>query len=75
MPLALVSAGLFALAHYPRLDLVALTFAVGFFLTLIYRRFPNLWAVGIVHGVLGSLAFYVLLREDPLKMLGALFGG
>ena len=70
VPLAFVAAGLFAIAHYPRLDLVALTFAAGFFLTLIYRKHPNLWAAGIVHGLLGSLAFYVLLREDPLKMLG-----
>lgn len=70
VPLALLAAGLFAIAHYPRLDLVALTFAAGFFLTLVYRRFPNLWAVGIVHGLLGSLAFYVLLEEDPLEMLG-----
>lgn len=68
-PLALIAAGLFAMAHYPRLDLVALTFGAGFFLTLVYRRFPNLWAVGIVHGVLGSLAFYVLLGEDPMRML------
>lgn len=74
VPLAVLAAGLFAAAHYPRLDLVALTFGAGFFLTLVYRRFPNLWAVGIVHGVLGSLAFYVLLREDPMRMLAEILG-
>ena len=37
----------------------------GVFLTLIYQRFPNLWAVGIVHGILGSLAVYIVLKEDP----------
>jgi membrane protease YdiL (CAAX protease family) len=63
--LAVGSATLFAISHYPRFELVALTFVAGIFLTLIYRKFPNLWAVGIVHGLLGSLAFYVVLTEDP----------
>lgn len=65
LSLAVAAAGLFALAHYPRWELVALTFVAGVFLTLVYRRFPNLWAVGTVHGMLGSLAFYIVLKEDP----------
>jgi len=35
------------------------------FFTPIYRRFPNLWAVGLAHGLLGALAFYLVLGEDP----------
>jgi membrane protease YdiL (CAAX protease family) len=62
---ALVAATLFAASHYPRIELVVLTFAAGIVFTLIYRRLPNLWAVGIVHGLLGSLAYYVVLGEDP----------
>jgi len=62
---ALVASVLFAVAHYPRMDLVVLTFIAGFFFTLIYGRYPNLWAVGIAHGILGSLAFYVVVGEDP----------
>jgi len=63
--LAAAAAVLFGISHYPRLDLVVLTFVAGVFFTLIYRRYPNLWAVGIAHGVLGSLAAYVVLGEDP----------
>jgi len=74
---ALVAALLFSVAHYPQLQLVALTLVAGFFFTLIYRRHPNLWAVGIAHGLLGSLAFYIVVGEDPgaviLEYLG--FGG
>ena len=69
------SATVFAAAHYPRFDLVLLTLVSGFFFTLIYRRVPNLWAVGIVHGVLGSLAVYVVLSEDPGATLWNLFSG
>ena len=74
--LALVASLLFCGAHFPRLPLVALTFVAGFFFTLLYRREPNIWAVGIVHGLLGALFFYVVLQEDPgalvLQQLGFL---
>jgi hypothetical protein len=60
-----VSCVLFGASHYPRLELVLLTLVGGFFFTLIYRRIPNLWAVGIVHGILGSLVIYIVLKEDP----------
>jgi membrane protease YdiL (CAAX protease family) len=65
MLLAFVSALLFSLSHFPRLSLSVLALIGGFFLTLIYRRHPNLWAAGIVHGILAGLAFYVVLQEDP----------
>ena len=65
LALALVSALLFGAAHCPRGPLMLLAFSAGLFFTLIYRRFPNLWAVGIAHGILGALAFYIVLGEDP----------
>ena len=63
--IAAVAALLFAASHYPRKELVALTFVAGVVFTLIYRRHPNLWAVGTVHGLLGSMTFYIVLGEDP----------
>lgn len=65
LAVALVASTLFSVSHFPRLELVVLTFVAGVFFTLIHRRFPNLWAVGIVHGILGSLAVYIVLGEDP----------
>ena len=73
--IAVLAATLFALSHYPRLELVALTFVAGIFFTLIYRKNPNLWAVGIAHGLLGSMAFYIVLQEDPgAVIIGFLMG-
>ncbi|MDH3732767.1 MAG: CPBP family glutamic-type intramembrane protease [Gemmatimonadota bacterium] len=62
---SVVASILFGASHYPRLWLVALTAGAGFPFTIMYRRFPNLWAVGIAHGILGSLAVYSVLGEDP----------
>lgn len=73
--IAIVASALFAAAHYPRIELVVLTGVAGVFLTLIYRRIPNLWAVGIVHGMLGSLAYYIVLEEDPGAAILRLLGG
>ena len=73
--LAVGAATLFAISHYPRLELVALTFVSGIFFTLVYRKFPNLWAVGTAHGLLGSLVFYLVLNEDPGAVILGLFAG
>lgn len=62
---ALVTALLFSASHVPNLRLAALVLVGGFSFTLIYRRHPNLWAVGIAHGLLGALAYYLVIREDP----------
>lgn len=62
---AVVASVLFAAAHYPVLWLVALTAAAGVPWTWIYRRHPNLWAVGIAHAILGSLAVYIVVGMDP----------
>ena len=71
--LAAVAAVVFSLAHFPRVDLMVLTLVAGFFFTATYRRRPNLWAVGIVHGLLGSLAVYIVLGEDPGAALWEMF--
>ena len=63
--LAFLSALLFSLSHIPRLPLSVLALIAGFFLTLIYQRHQNLWAVGLVHGILAGLAFYIVLQQDP----------
>lgn len=67
--IALVAATLFAASHFPRWELMTLTFLGGVPFTLLYRRFPNLWAVALAHGLLGSLAFYLVLGEDPGTMI------
>ena len=72
---AVIAAALFAASHIPRWPLVALTLVSGYFFTLAYRRAPNLWAVGLMHGFLGALAVYLVLEEDPGAAIWAVVTG
>ena len=62
---SILSGLLFSAAHIPTLPLVLLTFPVGVALTWTYERHRNLWALGLVHGLLGALAYYTVLGLDP----------
>ena len=65
----LLSAVLFAASHAPDLPVVALTVPAGALWVLMYKRWPNLWAVGIAHGIIGTVVFYGVLGRDPLALL------
>lgn len=69
---AVVSSLFFSLSHIPNTSLVLLSFFAGVFLTLIYTRVSNIWAIGITHGVLGTLAVYLVLGINPITQFNAL---
>lgn len=60
-----VVASIFSMAHFPNYRLMSLVFPAGLAFTWIYEPHPNLWAVGIVHGVVGAMAYYLVLGLDP----------
>lgn len=68
------SAALFSASHYPNTELVGLTLVAGVLFTALYENYRNLWAVGILHGIMGSAAYYWVLGDDPgmavLKVVG-----
>ena len=51
-PPLMAAAGLFALFHLPNPFLTAVTFGAGILSCWLYRRVPNLWALGLSHTVL-----------------------
>jgi membrane protease YdiL (CAAX protease family) len=70
---ALAVAILFSIAHFPNYWLMALVFPAGLAFTWIFEKRPNLWAIGLTHGLLGSLAYYLVLGKDPgAELLGLL---
>jgi len=64
-----LGAVLFSLSHAPDLEVMALTLLVAPLWLVLYRRHPNLWVLGVAHGVLGTLAFFAVLGRNVLRAL------
>lgn len=56
----ILTAVLFALLHLPNVFLTSVTFVWGMVACLVYRRSPNIWANGLVHGLMSAQLFYLL---------------
>ena len=70
----LAASTLFSFAHFPTMWLMALTFIAGLAFTWIFEQHRNLWAIGIVHGILGSVAYYLVIGQDPGAEIMGWFG-
>ena len=64
-----LAAALFAAAHLPDLPVAVLVLPAALVWGAVYLRWPNLWALGVGHGVVGTLTYYLLLARDPLAVL------
>lgn len=70
---AALTAVIFSLAHTPSLGLMTLAALAGFCFTILYNRFPNLIVLGISHGILGALIFYLILGQNQWEILTTYF--
>ena len=61
----LLAAAIFSAAHFPNTPLMLLTLAGGIAFSWIFERYGNLWAVGVTHGIIGAVAYYAVLGQDP----------
>jgi membrane protease YdiL (CAAX protease family) len=55
-----LAAALFSGAHLPNLFLMAVTLLAGYICARIYRRYHNLYFLGIAHGTIGFCLFLVV---------------
>ena len=56
----LVSAALFSGAHVPNWFLMAVTLLTGYACALTYRRYKNLYFLGVAHATVGFMLFLVV---------------
>lgn len=66
----LVAAVAFALLHVASPRLMALTFVAGLGWSWLYTRWPNVWLLGLSHGLLAALAYPLVLAESALEPSG-----
>ncbi len=70
----LLTATLFGLLHYPHNWLMLGTFILALLYGFIYLRERNVFVMGLFHGVLGALFFYMVVGRDPFEeVFGKLF--
>lgn len=55
-----ITAAFFAGAHTPNWFLMAVTLLLGYCCTILYRRYKNLYFLGIAHGTVGFLLYLVV---------------
>ena len=57
---SLAAAGLFAGAHTPNWFLMLVTLLLGYLCTIAYRRYKNLYLLGLAHGTVGFFLYFVV---------------
>ncbi len=62
-----VTAMAFALVHLGNWPLVGLTFAAGLAWSRLFQLYPNVWVLGLSHGVLAALVYPLVLGDNPLQ--------
>lgn len=55
----LVAAALFSAAHAPNIFLMTVTLVAGYACARVYLAYRNLYVLGIAHGLVGSVLYYV----------------
>ena len=51
------------------IDRLEVTFGAGLFWSWLFARTPNVWALGLSHGILAALAYPLVLGNNPLTRL------
>lgn len=60
-----LTAILFSLVHYPSVWLLIGTFILALVYGYYYLRSKNLYVLGLLHGWLGALFYYIVVDQDP----------
>lgn len=60
-----LTSALFGLMHLPDPWLVGATFLMALIYAWYYLREQNLYVLGLLHGVLGAIFYFIALGKDP----------
>jgi len=63
--IVILTAALFAIVHYPSIQLIIATFFLAVFYMILFIRHKNLWALGLFHGWMACIFYFFALGRDP----------
>jgi hypothetical protein len=66
---ALLTAVFFAAVHAGDAKLVGLTLVAGVAWSFLFQLYPNVWILGLSHGILAALAYPLAVGKNPLLEL------
>lgn len=55
---------MFSIVHYPSMNLMIATFLMALIYSTLFLRYRNIIPLGLFHGVIGGLFYYVILNRD-----------
>ncbi len=58
---------LFSIVHYPSGWLMLATFFLALFYGIVFLKKQNVYVMGLFHGWLGAIFYYVVLGQDPFN--------
>jgi hypothetical protein len=65
----LITAVMFGAVHCHHPELALLAFPAGIVNSWLFLRRPNIIPLGVAHGLLGAMVYYLLLDKDPMAHL------
>ena len=74
LQIVLLVSFVFALVHYPSFPLMGYAFVMEIIFVGVYLKWPNLWSLGIYHGIISALFIYFVLGRDLWSELWTVFG-
>lgn len=64
MSIILYTSILFSIVHYPSLHLMIATLIMAFIYSYLFLKYRNIIPLGLFHGIIGGLFYYVILNRD-----------
>jgi len=65
----LITAAVYAAVHCHSPRLAILAFPAGLISSWLFQRTPNIFPLGVAHGLLGAIVYYLVFQEDPLSRI------
>ena len=71
--IVLLTSFVFAMVHYPSLPLMGYAFVMEIIFVRVYLKWPNLWTLGLYHGIISALFIFFVLGRDLWTELWTVF--